>query len=84
MGLEVLGPENLPQRWRARLYGYHGAPRAWEPAVCHQVRDADGILGFLEDVSEGLEQVLFIRVMVAGDEGAGASPPAASTIRIVF
>ena len=31
----------------------------------------DEILGFLEDVHEGVDQVLFIRVMVMGDEGAG-------------
>ena len=80
VGLEVLGlsdnvVENLPPTLaRTALRLSRGLSVRGNPLSCLplQVRDsADGILGFLEDVSEGLEQVLFIRVMVMGDEGAG-------------
>lgn len=67
--------QNLPPTLvRTALRQSRGLHVLANPLSCipDHLRDSpDGILGFLEDVHEGLEQVLFIRVMVMGDEGAG-------------
>jgi len=67
--------ENLPPTLaRTALRQSRGLKVEGNPLSCipRELCDSpNDILGFLEDVHEGLEQVLFIRVMVMGDEGAG-------------
>jgi len=67
--------QNLPPTLaRTALRQSRGLRVEGNPLSCipDNLRDSpDDILGFLEDVHEGMEQVLFIRVMVMGDEGAG-------------
>ena len=79
-GLETLNLaknklSNLPPTLaRTALRQSRGLVVVGNPLSCipDLVRESpDEILGFLEDVHEGVDQVLFIRVMVMGDEGAG-------------